>query len=96
MDHPAENQQRSLRHSKMAPHWYVLAIVVVIAATVIRLVFLGSLGTGVAFNTFYPAVMVAALYGGLWAGLLATALSAIAANFFFHCAYLTTRNQSTV
>ena len=83
MDHPAPNQQLPPRRSKMAPHWYILSIAVVIAATIIRLVFLGSLGLGVAFITFYPAVMVAALYGGLWAGLLATALSVLATAFFF-------------
>ncbi len=31
------------------------------------------------FTTFYPAIMIAALLGGLWPGVLATALSAIAA-----------------
>ncbi len=32
--------------------------------------------------TFFPAVMIAAYVGGLWPGLLATILSAAAANFF--------------
>src|ERR1043166_8159786 len=32
--------------------------------------------------TFFPAVMIAAYFGGFWPGLLATALSPIAANFF--------------
>ena len=32
---------------------------------------------------FYPAVMLAALYGGSRAGLLATALSAILADYFW-------------
>src|SRR5712664_3109927 len=32
--------------------------------------------------TFFPAVMIAAYVGGLWPGLLATFLSAAAANFF--------------
>src|SRR5712664_1154117 len=32
--------------------------------------------------TFFPAVMIAAYVGGLWPGLLATLLSAAAANFF--------------
>jgi len=33
--------------------------------------------------TFFPAVMLAAYLGGFWPGLLATILSAIAANFLF-------------
>jgi PAS domain S-box-containing protein len=32
--------------------------------------------------TFFPAVMIAAYYGGLWPGLLATTLGALAANSF--------------
>src|SRR5262249_28035227 len=33
--------------------------------------------------TFFPAVMIAAYFGGFWPGLLATLLSAVAANYFF-------------
>jgi PAS domain S-box-containing protein len=32
---------------------------------------------------FFPAVMIAAYFGGFWPGLLATVLSAAAANYFF-------------
>jgi PAS domain S-box-containing protein len=32
--------------------------------------------------TFFPAVMIAAYFGGFWPGLLATILSAVAANYF--------------
>src|SRR5258708_2102303 len=32
--------------------------------------------------TFFPAVMIAAYFGGFWPGLLATGLSAVAANYF--------------
>ena len=42
-----------------------------------------ALGTRVAFLTFYPAVALAALFGGLWAGLLATALSGLLADYFW-------------
>ncbi len=54
-----------------------VAIAFVLAATAVRLVSLPRLGTHSPFLTFYPAVMLAALYGGLLPGLLATALSAI-------------------
>ncbi len=53
------------------------------AATAVRLVFLPSLGTRVSFITCYPAVMLAALYGGLGPGLLATVFSALLADYFW-------------
>ena len=40
------------------------------------------LGDAVPHMTFFPAVMIAAYFGGFWPGLLATILSAVAANYF--------------
>ena len=40
------------------------------------------LGDAVPHMTFFPAVMIAAYFGGLWPGMLATVLSAVAANYF--------------
>src|SRR6266481_9829228 len=40
------------------------------------------LGDSVPHMTFFPAVMIAAYFGGFWPGLLATILSAAAANYF--------------
>lgn len=62
---------------------YGVAVMIVVAATVVRLVFLQGLGTRIAYVTFFPAVMFAALYGGLRAGLLATMLSALIADYFW-------------
>jgi PAS domain S-box-containing protein len=62
---------------------YLAAVVVVAAAALVRLGFLQALGKRVTFVTFYPAVMLAALYGGLAAGLLATILSAGLAAYFW-------------
>ena len=62
---------------------YGVALAAVIAATALRLAFLQSLGMRAAFLTFYPAVILAALYGGRWVGLLATILSAAAADYFW-------------
>ncbi len=62
---------------------YVVAILLVLAAIVLRLAFLQGLGMGYAFITFYPAVILAALYGGLRAGMLANLLSAAAADYFW-------------
>jgi len=60
-----------------------VAIAIVLAATLLRLILLPAPGMRVAFVTFYPAVMLAALYGGLRAGLLATFLSAAIADYFW-------------
>jgi PAS domain S-box-containing protein len=60
-----------------------MAVAMVLAAAAVRLVFLSALGTHAPFVVFYPAVIFAALYGGRRAGLLATALSAILADYFW-------------
>jgi PAS domain S-box-containing protein len=65
------------------PLRYVAAVVIVAAAALVRLGFLQVLGTRATFVTFYPAVVLAALYGGLSAGLLATVLSAGLADYFW-------------
>jgi len=62
---------------------YAVAIVTVLAATAVRLAFLPMLGTTAPFLTFYPAVMLAALYGGTRAGLLAAALAVWLVHFFW-------------
>ncbi len=67
------------------PKWryYFVAIVAVALGTVVRVHFLEGLGTRVAFVTLFPAVMVAAVYGGGNAGMLATILSALAASMWW-------------
>ncbi len=62
---------------------YAAAIALVAVATIIRLAFLRALETSVPFITFYPAVMLAALYGGFRAGILATLLSAAIADYLW-------------
>ena len=82
---PARQQQKSLAIAiENNPYAGIaLAVAVVAASALIRGLFLGELGTRVAFITFYPAVAVAALFGGWWAGLIATALSAALADYFW-------------
>ncbi len=63
--------------------WPAVAFAVVLAATLLRLGFLAMLGTRATYVLFYPAVTLAALYGGLPAGLLATLLSGLAADYFW-------------
>ena len=64
-------------------YYYGITIAIVIAAAIVRLVFLQDLEMRVAFITFYPAVMIAAFYGGMRAGLLAVVLSALLADYFW-------------
>ena len=54
---------------------YLLAVLAIGAASGVRALFLGELGRGIPYLTYYPAVMISALYGSLPAGLLATGVS---------------------
>ena len=60
-----------------------VAVAMVLATAAIRLTFLSALGMKAPFVTFFPAVMFASIYGGLRAGLLATALAAIFVDYFW-------------
>jgi signal transduction histidine kinase/DNA-binding NarL/FixJ family response regulator len=60
---------------------YVVAVAVIALAAALRVWPLQSLGSSLAWLTFYPAVMIAAINGGLAAGLLATALACLIAVF---------------
>ena len=51
------------------------ATVIVLLALAVRLIFLGALGERLIFMTFYPAVALSALVGGLPGGVLALILS---------------------
>lgn len=63
--------------------WVLWSILLVVGATLLRLLFLQGLGTNVPYITFYPAVAIAALYGGLRAGFLTLALSTAVAIYFW-------------
>jgi PAS domain S-box-containing protein len=68
----------------MARWGYPLAVVLVLAALLGRFALVGALPpTGFPFLTFFPAVVLAALLGGLGPGLLASVLSIAAAKYFF-------------
>ena len=54
----------------------IVAMLLVAIAVALRALFFGNLGRSTPYLTFYFAVMVATLYGGLPGGLPATALSA--------------------
>ncbi|MDR3557071.1 MAG: PAS domain S-box protein [Syntrophobacteraceae bacterium] len=75
----------SMVFNKSRPLWlcYLAALLFAVAAAVIRWQFLDVLEFRVLFVTFYPAVAVAALYGGFGPGLLATVVSAALADYFW-------------
>ncbi|QFY43864.1 DUF4118 domain-containing protein [Candidatus Methylospira mobilis] len=62
---------------------YAIAIVLEALAAALRVWPLQALGSTLVWLTFYPAVMVVAIYGGLSAGLLATALACLTAVFLW-------------
>ncbi len=61
---------------------YGLALLATLGSLLIRWPLWPVLGKAVPHMTFFPAVMIAAYFGGFWPGLLATILSAVAANYF--------------
>lgn len=72
------NPLQALRHS-----WgrHLIAPMLVTLAALVRIWPLQALESTLAWLTFYPAVILAAVYGGRFTGLLATALACIAVMF---------------
>ncbi len=64
------------------PH-YGMAVALVIAGICLRLTWSQDLGPRAIYLLFFPVVILAALCGGLGAGLLATLLSALAIDYFW-------------
>lgn len=62
---------------------YVVAVALAIAGAAVRLMLLSSLGSSFTFVTFYPAVMLASLYGGFGPGLLATIVAVLLVDWFW-------------
>jgi PAS domain S-box-containing protein len=62
---------------------YGFAFLLTVLAILIRIPLSSILGIEVPFILFFPVVTLAAWYGGLGPGLLATALSALAATFLY-------------
>src|SRR5438876_1097903 len=67
----------AIRHRPVLAH--VLAIILVLIAVVVREAVAEATGPQVPFITFYPAIILAALIGGLWPGIVATLLSTLVA-----------------
>ena len=66
----------------------VIAIFIVAALSALRAAFFGDLGRGIPYLTYYPAVMIAAIIGGLPAGLLATVISALLCYYWIQQGYM--------
>jgi len=62
---------------------YIVAVAIIAVSAALRVWPLQALGTRMAWLTFYPAVMAAAIYGGLSVGLLAACLACLANVFFW-------------
>jgi PAS domain S-box-containing protein len=62
---------------------YVVALLATVGCLLIRWALRPVLGEAIPHMAFFPAVMIAAYIGGFWPGLLATLLSAVAANYCF-------------
>jgi len=60
-----------------------VAAALVALAAMVRVWPLGSLGSSLVWLTFYPALVAAAIYGGLAGGLIATALACAVAKFLW-------------
>ncbi|HWE94723.1 MAG TPA: PAS domain S-box protein, partial [Tepidisphaeraceae bacterium] len=61
---------------------YGVAVMATAVSLLVRWPLWSVLGNAVPQMTFFPAVMLAAYFGGLWPGVVATVLSAFAANYF--------------
>jgi PAS domain S-box-containing protein len=72
-----------LKVRRNRPAAYAVAIAVVAAALGLRVAVAPYVGAHVPFSTFYPAVAVAALVGGVGPAVLATMLSALVAWYGF-------------
>lgn len=63
-------------------HRIAIVLMLVAVAFAVRQL-IGPPELGVPFLTFFPAAAISAVFGGFWAGMLATALGSIAATYFF-------------
>jgi PAS domain S-box-containing protein len=70
--------ERILRVRQYPLAAYGLALTLVALAVLVRGL-VGKFAGAQVFTTFYPAIIIAALIGGLWPGIVATVLSVVAA-----------------
>lgn len=80
--HWVEDNQTMPQKTASALLRYSVAVLAVAIALIVRLPVWSVLGKDAPFLTFFPAVLVSAVYGGFDAGLIATLLSGLIANYF--------------
>ncbi len=68
---------------KIKVNRFLFAVIMVAVSAALRIWPLDLLGSKLAWLTFYPTVMIAAIYGGLPAGLLATGLACFTVTFLW-------------
>ena len=61
---------------------YSLAVLAPAATLLVRWPLAAVLGDRVLYMAFFPAILIVAYLGGIWPGLLATVISALAATYF--------------
>ena len=74
---------RRFTDERSRPLRYGGAVLLVVVAAILRNALDRSFGAGSTYVTFYPVTLLAAVLGGLGPGIVATALSAAAAAYFF-------------
>jgi len=79
--HPLIERALRVRQNPIAA--YGNAVAAVALATLVRWIVGGQVIEGLPFITYYPAIIIATLAGGLWPGILATVLCSAAALYFF-------------
>ncbi len=80
---PELHSYRDWPYRRSAVQRYGVAVVVTLAAFAIRYAMFGDLMNRVVFTFFVPAALIAAWYGGVGPGLVATVLGLFLGDFFF-------------
>ncbi len=75
--------ERALQLRRNPAAAYGIAIAACAVATGLRWVVGSQLIEGVPFITYYPAIVIATLFGGFWPGLLSILLSSVTASYLF-------------
>lgn len=80
---PAQSGHSEWPYRRTPTNRYAVAVLAVTIAFAIRYVFFNDLQNRVVFTFFVPAAMIAAWYGGIGPGMVATVLGLFLGDFFF-------------
>lgn len=80
-DHPYIERALRVRSNPIAA--YGITVAAVALATLGRWIIAGQVIEGIPFITYYPAIIIATLFGGFWPGILATVLCSATALYLF-------------